>query len=649
MAETRTNSYYVINGENYFIYQEGDWKYLIIDGEDSLCEYTGSSTEISIPAQLGGRNVTAIYNKSKVIKDGITGLEIPATFLSVPSQLCYGKTSLQWVTIHEGVEAIGQSAFYGCSGLTSVTLPDTVTYIADFAFNLCTGITSLDLGDGLVTVGKQAFYNAQPSTLILPQTLKNIGYLAFYSEDTSLTEVDIPDGVETWEFSFVPAATTMVVGEDSAIYAALLNYPYSIRYRTRNSSELPEAGEGIENVADKVDAIVAACIQPGMSDEQKALVLHDYLTQHAQYDVTLNLPYTHDPDGVLLYNRGVCQSYAEAYQLLLNEVGIDNCLEYGENHVWNMACLDGDWVHIDVTWDDPTRYGQGTSLEPNARSGREGYTYFGLTTEAIEHVNQHECEDRPYPATSYRHSYLWKHGALDSRIAEVQGILETQLAAGVLNFTCQPETFDSSDNADGIREYLTLAVLRDQTYTVDEVDYEADFAYDLQTKTLTVTVCLPSVEIDHGTLLLAPGETLYLPLADAVWETTGCVTVDEDGLLTVTDTGTGQITGSASTEIHRWTIDSQEMDTLRIDSATVEEEAFMNTAAVRVVIGADVAELGDRAFAGCDALLLVRFEGSTVVGDDCFPDSGTLLILAPEGSPAEAYAQSEEILFYPVN
>ena len=53
----------------------------------------------------------------------------------------------------------------------------------------------------------------------------------------------------------------------------------------------------------------------------------------------------------------VCQGYAETMKLFLDALGIENKLVYGTgggiSHVWNLLCLDGDWYHMDVTWDDP--------------------------------------------------------------------------------------------------------------------------------------------------------------------------------------------------------------------------------------------------------------------------------------------------------
>ncbi|MDO5132780.1 MAG: transglutaminase domain-containing protein [Eubacteriales bacterium] len=54
-------------------------------------------------------------------------------------------------------------------------------------------------------------------------------------------------------------------------------------------------------------------------------------------------------------HNAVCEGYARACMLLLNEYGIDciNIWGYaGGAHAWNMVKLDGSWYHVDVCWND---------------------------------------------------------------------------------------------------------------------------------------------------------------------------------------------------------------------------------------------------------------------------------------------------------
>ncbi len=93
-------------------------------------------------------------------------------------------------------------------------------------------------------------------------------------------------------------------------------------------------------------------ISPTMSDLEKALVLHDYVVEKATYRKGVDGQY--DAWGILAYGRGVCHAYTNAYDLLLSLCGIENYHVSSDemNHIWNLVKIDGDWYHVDCTWDD---------------------------------------------------------------------------------------------------------------------------------------------------------------------------------------------------------------------------------------------------------------------------------------------------------
>ncbi len=96
------------------------------------------------------------------------------------------------------------------------------------------------------------------------------------------------------------------------------------------------------------------------------LGFHDEIIKNADYayeadGVTPSIEKNaHNIIGVLLDGEGVCESYAKAFQLLLNYVGVENVYVTGysgEPHAWNLVQLDdGEWYWYDLTWDDqPSR------------------------------------------------------------------------------------------------------------------------------------------------------------------------------------------------------------------------------------------------------------------------------------------------------
>ncbi|MHC1786578.1 MAG: transglutaminase domain-containing protein [Christensenellales bacterium] len=110
-------------------------------------------------------------------------------------------------------------------------------------------------------------------------------------------------------------------------------------------------GSSAQTVSGKVAALKAECLSAASTPYARAKWMHDWLVNHAQYDLT----YTeYKADGVLLKGTGVCDSYASAYYLLMRALGIP-CLKVANHeHAWNLVQLGGYWYHVDVTWDDPT-------------------------------------------------------------------------------------------------------------------------------------------------------------------------------------------------------------------------------------------------------------------------------------------------------
>lgn len=99
------------------------------------------------------------------------------------------------------------------------------------------------------------------------------------------------------------------------------------------------------------------------SEYDKALYLHDAIAARVTYTDTAN---AHNAYGALVDGKAVCDGYAEAYQYLMNQKGIQTSKVVGmsvaadgrqEAHAWNIVWIGGKCVYTDVTWDD-----QGHSL-----------------------------------------------------------------------------------------------------------------------------------------------------------------------------------------------------------------------------------------------------------------------------------------------
>ena len=161
-----------------------------IDGAFSDC--TGL-TSIEIPT-----SVTCIDGAFSGCT-GLTSIEIPTSETSIDGAFsgCTGLTSIE---IPSSITSIGDWTFSRCTGLTSIEIPSTVTAIGDYAFNECTSLASVtfEAPSSLETIGAQAFYDCNLTTMAIPPSVKEIGSQAFdLRSGHSLDTIVIPHSVET--------------------------------------------------------------------------------------------------------------------------------------------------------------------------------------------------------------------------------------------------------------------------------------------------------------------------------------------------------------------------------------------------------------------------------------------------------------------
>ena len=110
--------------------------------------------------------------------------------LVIPATVSNGKDTFK-------VISIGFSSFRGNKELTSIELPSTVRIIGNNAFEFCENLSEVKLSDGLTTIGEEAFYFTNISSIVLPSTLIEIkrGAFAF----SKLSDVFIPKSVSLIE------------------------------------------------------------------------------------------------------------------------------------------------------------------------------------------------------------------------------------------------------------------------------------------------------------------------------------------------------------------------------------------------------------------------------------------------------------------
>ncbi len=213
---TARTSTYETASENGFVYV------ILSDGSVMITEVFATG-DVKIPAELGGKKVTAIGDGAFFGLTGITSVTIPEGVESIGIYAFSDCTALESITVPASVWRISPFAFDNTPWMAAQTdefvtvgdgvliayngtsralvLPDSVRHlggalagredlysltlgrgvlsISDMALSFCTNLSSIDLGLSLVYVGDQAFSGSENITsLVFPDTLKYLGYQA---------------------------------------------------------------------------------------------------------------------------------------------------------------------------------------------------------------------------------------------------------------------------------------------------------------------------------------------------------------------------------------------------------------------------------------------------------------------------------------
>lgn len=104
-------------------------------------------------------------------------------------------------------------------------------------------------------------------------------------------------------------------------------------------------------------------VDDSMSDLDKLLYFHDAIVDHVVYrnDGTNHI---YGSNGALANGVAVCMGYADSLMLLLKSQGIESSYVRQKvtlNHGWVYVKLDGEWYHVDPTWDDTRSPIRGTT------------------------------------------------------------------------------------------------------------------------------------------------------------------------------------------------------------------------------------------------------------------------------------------------
>ncbi len=170
------------------------------------------------------------------------------------------------------------------------------------------------------------------------------------------------------------------ISSDDLILTHLNNYVHPFNSFTNIKTSINTNGEitlkidylytdeEIIEIDKEVDRIIAEIINDKMDNKNQLKTIHDYIINNTRYDTTRNEYEDSEYEsntafGPLFQGYATCNGYTDLMAIFLTKLGYNNYKiattpedlgsETETGHIWNAIYLDGTWLHIDLTWDDP--------------------------------------------------------------------------------------------------------------------------------------------------------------------------------------------------------------------------------------------------------------------------------------------------------
>ena len=195
--------------------------------------------------------------------------------------------------------------------------------------------------------------------------------------------------------------------------------------------------KGYPTVENVVADLKAQCGKTCTTDFEKAVWFNDWLVENCRYDSSYSYC---APEGALARGSGTCEAYHRAYVMLLNSVGIATDRISGDGHVWTGVQLDGNWYHIDTTWDDAGYEDNSVDLQ---------HLYFGLNDELMNQIHSSVTSSNGISAHSLEDNYFIKTGKIKKWSDQYVSTIREHLNNG-------ENTFDITINDSMIDSYKQI-------------------------------------------------------------------------------------------------------------------------------------------------------------------------------------------------
>ena len=209
------------------------------------------------------------------------------------------------------------------------------------------------------------------------------------------------------------------ISTDNITLTHINNYVHPYNSFTMIRTSMLESGEitltvshvytedQIKAIDQEIDRIMNLIIKDSNSTRENIKAMHDYIINNTKYDQTDYGDYTATSSiayGALFDHLATCNGYTDVMSIFLSKLGVINykiattsedLQNSSTGHIWNAVYIDNEWLHMDLTWDDPV-----TSTGEDLLY----HKYFLITTEEMQKVDagevnieEHNFNSKYYP------------------------------------------------------------------------------------------------------------------------------------------------------------------------------------------------------------------------------------------------------------
>lgn len=107
-----------------------------------------------------------------------------------------------------------------------------------------------------------------------------------------------------------------------------------------------------EQVKDAIEEFKETYFTEGMSDFEKEIMIIRWLVENCTYEKASGWKNS-TAYSCIINGKAQCSGYADAFLQTAKSCGLEVRYVSNSSHAWNLIKLDGDWYHVDVTWEDP--------------------------------------------------------------------------------------------------------------------------------------------------------------------------------------------------------------------------------------------------------------------------------------------------------